>query len=128
MSASVPKLLPEQIAEVCHEANAAYCRGLGDDSQPMWAEAPDWQRNSAINGVKFHQSRGGKPDGPRASHENWMREKLADGWKYGAVKNPTKKEHPCLVPYDELPKDQQVKDALFTAIVRVLSHNEAANC
>jgi len=43
------------------------------------------------------------------------------GWKYGAVKDADKKEHPCFVPYEELPKEQQAKDHLFKATVSALS-------
>jgi hypothetical protein len=34
------------IAIVCHEANRAYCRTLGDHSQPAWGVTPDWQQKS----------------------------------------------------------------------------------
>jgi hypothetical protein len=46
-----------------------------------------------------------------------MKQKLDDGWKYGPVKDPEKKEHPCLVSFSELPKEQQAKDFIFRAIV-----------
>ncbi len=109
----------EQVARIAHETNRVYCQSIGDDSQPSWEQAPDWQKKSAITGVKFHinvlQS-GSKPI-PSASHESWLKEKKADGWKYGAVKNPAKKEHPCYVNYYELPLEQRMKDFLFTAIV-----------
>jgi hypothetical protein len=36
------------------------------------------------------------------------------------VKNPDAKEHPCFVPYDELPAEQRTKDYLFQAVVRAL--------
>jgi len=49
-----------------------------------------------------------------------MIDKLKDGWKHGPVKDPEKKEHPCLIPYDELPKEQQVKDHLFIGVVKAL--------
>jgi hypothetical protein len=103
------------IAMLCHEVNAAYCRSLGDDSQPPWDAAPEWQRTSAVNGVLFHLA---NPDaGDSASHDNWMAEKLADGWKFGETKDPEKKLHPCLVPFDQLPSEQQLKDTLFRTIV-----------
>ena len=35
----------------------------------------------------------------------------------GPVKDPEKKEHPCFLPYDELPLSQRIKDYLFTAVV-----------
>lgn len=54
----------------------------------------------------------------RASHDNWMAEKVADGWVYGEVKDPAAKTHPCIVPFDQLPPEQQFKDRLFATIVR----------
>ena len=110
---------PSQIARVCHEVNRAYCASLGDHSQPSWEEAPDWQRQSAEIGVGFTLAH---PDAkPSHSHESWLAEKQRDGWKYGPLKDPAKKEHPCFVPYDELPSEQKAKDYLFQAVVRALS-------
>jgi hypothetical protein len=110
----------EHIAKICHEANRAYCEALGDTSQPKWEEAPDWQKESAINGVTFHlrsfKETGSWP-APSHSHESWLKQKEVEGWKYGPVKDPDKKEHPCFVPFDELPAEQRFKDILFGAIV-----------
>jgi len=55
------------------------------------------------------------------SHEQWLKEKRDNGWKYGPVKDPDKKEHPCFVPFDKLPREQQAKDYLFKAIVNSLA-------
>ena len=85
-------------ARAAHEANRAYCIAIGDDSQLPWDEAPEWQRDSAINGVKART-----------------------GWKYGPVKDPEKKEHPCFVPYDELPSTEKAKDAIFVSIARTIA-------
>ncbi len=108
-----------QIARICHEANRAYCAQLDDDSQLPWEDTPEWQRVSAIKGVEFHLANPGAS--PSRSHEEWLKEKEATGWKYGPVKDPVKKEHPCFLPYDELPAEQRLKDSLFTAIVNVFS-------
>jgi hypothetical protein len=106
------------IAQVAHETNRAYCQSIGDDSQPKWALAPGWQIDSAINGVKFHLA---NPNaGQAASHESWLKEKEEAGWKYGEVKDPEKKEHPCFVPYGELPVEQKVKDALFVSVINAM--------
>ena len=112
-------VIGEVVAQVCHEANRAYCATIGDFSQPAWPDAPDWQKQSALKGVEFHLSRltlGEKPS-PSASHESWLEEKRAQGWKYGPTKNPDTKEHPCFLPYDQLPAEQRVKDYIFAAIV-----------
>lgn len=106
------------VAKVAHEINAAYCASIGDSSQTSWEDAPEWQKSSAIKGVQFHL------DNPNAStmasHESWMEEKTRDGWKYGPVKDATKKEHPCYVPYVQLPREQQTKDFLFHQTVHSL--------
>jgi hypothetical protein len=106
------------IAKICHEANRAYCQAIGDNSQPAWDDAPDWQKDSAVAGVRFRMD---TPSAPAsAQHESWMRDKAAAGWVYGPVKDAEKKQHPCMVPYDDLPEEQRVKDALFAGIVHAL--------
>ena len=70
-------------------------------------------------GVVFHVE---NPDaGDSASHENWMKQKIEEGWVYGKEKDPEKRTHPCLVEFDQLPEVQQKKDALFRAIVHALT-------
>ena len=103
------------IARICHEANRAYCVTLGDHSQLPWEEAPEWQCESARNGVSFHLAR--LRSDPEASHANWLDTKEADGWVYGKVKSADMKTHPCVVPYDRLPEEQRKKDDIFCAIV-----------
>lgn len=109
----------EQIARIAHEANASLCNSIGDHSQTSWDEAPDWQRTSAINGVRFHLN---QPDASAsASHENWLKEKLDAGWVYGDVKDAEAMTHPCIVPFSYLPPEQQAKDHLFKSIVGALA-------
>lgn len=109
----------DRIARIAHEINRAYCASLGDTSQPEWGEAPEWQRQSAIAGVMMHQ---GNPDAtPEDSHVSWLTQKEAEGWKYGPVKDPEKKEHPCIMPYADLPQEQKAKDFLFRAAVHLMS-------
>lgn len=110
----------EKIAELCHEINKIYCELLGDTSQKPWSEAPDWQRESCVNGVIFHLN---NETTPEMSHVNWMKEKLNNGWVFGEFKDIEKKTHPCLVPYNELPKVQQAKDSFFHLICTFLKDN-----
>lgn len=110
----------EQIARVAHEVNRAYCQALGDNSQPAWEDAPDWQKDSARNGVQLHLS---NPNaGPEASHESWMAQKQAEGWTYGPEKRPDLKQHHCMVPFQQLPREQQAKDYLFRGVVHALAN------
>lgn len=92
-----------------------YCKFLGDNSQVKWEDAPEWQKQSALAGVKFVL------DNPNVTseqtHESWMQVKVADGWTYGEEKDAEKKTHPCMVPYDQLPVEQKLKDCIFRAVV-----------
>lgn len=108
----------ERVARVCHEVNRSYCLALGDTSQVHWEEAPQWQRDSAIQGVQFIVDN--PKAGPSASHESWLKQKQLEGWSYGEVKDVEKKQHPCYVTYEELPVEQKAKDYIFGTIVRSL--------
>ena len=105
----------KQVAIICHETNRAYCQTLGDESQRPWVFAQEWQRQSAMKGVQFCLENPDAP--PSANHDSWLKEKEETGWKYGPVKNTETKEHPCFVPYDQLPIEQKIKDYLFKAVV-----------
>jgi hypothetical protein len=108
----------EQIAQVAHEINRAYCIAMGDNSQAEWSESPQWQKDSAILGVQFHKDN--PSAGADASHKSWMMQKVKDNWRYGPLKDADKKEHPCLVDFEDLPKEQQAKDYLFRQVVHSL--------
>ena len=107
----------DHIARVAHEVNRAYCQALGDNSQPAWEDAPQWQRASARMGVDLHLMGN---FGPEASHISWMKQKAKEGWVYGPVKDPEAKQHPCMVPFEQLPREQQAKDYLFRSVVHAL--------
>jgi hypothetical protein len=104
-----------RVAKVCHEVNRAYCESLGDISQSIWNVAPKWQKDAAIAGVLFHIQN--PAAGPEASHEAWMAKRIENGWAYGEAFSEQDKTHPCMVPFAELPPEQQFKDVLFRAIV-----------
>lgn len=111
---------PDQIARVVHEANRAVQVEQGCPTIPVsahWDDLDAETRASAVDGVIAVQ--GGA--NPRQSHENWTAFKVEHGWTLGPVKDEDKKEHPLLVPYDDLPESQKVKDDLFGAIVGSLS-------
>jgi hypothetical protein len=44
------------------------------------------------------------------AHDIWARQRLQDGWKHGPKRDDANKEHPCLVPYDQLPEAEKEYD------------------
>lgn len=113
------QLTVEQLAGVIHDANRSYCAAIGDPTASLWVDAPAWQRESMIAGVRAVLD--GSASTPQAQHEAWCDHKRADGWTFGATKDAEAKTHPCLVPYDELPEEQKRKDHLSRAIVSALT-------
>lgn len=116
LAAEADRRIVERLARTCHEANRAYCLATGEDPATVygpWAQAPEAIRESARIGVRA--ARNGMT--PAELHQSWCDTKTADGWIYGPVKDLELRQHPCLVPYPELPAVQQVKDSLFHAIV-----------
>lgn len=111
----------EALAMACHCAWYAYTvLGLGEEGD-VWSKAPQWQKDSILNGVEFwnkqllYLAEGTAIHEAIAalaplSHENWMELKEKEGWTYGPTKDPSNKQHPCMVPYADLPADQKKKD------------------
>ena len=46
----------------------------------------------------------------RNAHDVWARERMKQGWVYGHTRNDERKEHPCLIPYEELPESEKAYD------------------
>jgi class 3 adenylate cyclase/tetratricopeptide (TPR) repeat protein len=44
------------------------------------------------------------------AHEVWSAARVAQGWTWGPVRDDALKQHPCLVPYDELPESEKLID------------------
>lgn len=43
-------------------------------------------------------------------HEVWAQSRLDQGWTYGNERSDVLKQHPCLIPYDELPETEKAYD------------------
>ena len=109
------ELIAEQrarfIAEVRHIGWIAYQIAAG---QPYNEVINDDQLKSLLDGIRFQDER---PDStPEQNHDNWMKMKISQGWIYGEVKDFTKKTHPDLVPYNNLPEIEQKKDIANTLV------------
>jgi len=48
------------------------------------------------------------------THEVWSAGRIAEGWVYGKKRDDTLKQHPCLVPYEDLPESEKSYDRATT--------------
>jgi ryanodine receptor 2 len=46
----------------------------------------------------------------RNAHDHWARQRLAEGWTYGPRRDDARKQHPCLVAYEDLPEEEKAYD------------------
>ena len=46
----------------------------------------------------------------RNTHEVWAQQRIADGWKYGKKRNDATREHPCIIPYEQLSEGEKQYD------------------
>ncbi len=45
-----------------------------------------------------------------SNHDNWAQGRIKEGWRYGPARNDELKQHPGLVPYDELSESEKEYD------------------
>lgn len=111
----------EEVAKAAHEAN----RGISEGNPLSWDDSSEEIRQSAIDGVKSVIN--DPTITPEKSHNNWMRWRESNGWVFGEVKDEEAKTHPCMVPYNELPEDERVKDQVFVDTVKseLMKHKAA---
>lgn len=43
-------------------------------------------------------------------HEIWAQERINQGWTFGEQRDDSKRHHPCLIAYEELPEEEKIYD------------------
>ncbi len=135
---AVPPALRERIARAVHEEYLRYCqrRGISADRTAAlcgWDDLPpdlkDANRAQAEDIVRKLQRIGcrieplrSSSDGPRElspeeverlakrEHSRWARERIQAGWSYARESDYQRKEHSCLVPWEDLSEEERDKD------------------
>lgn len=46
----------------------------------------------------------------RNVHEIWASQRMSEGWTLGRERSDARREHPCLIPYDDLPESEKEVD------------------
>lgn len=54
-------------------------------------------------------------------HEVWAQNRMSEGWTLGPVRDDARKQHPCLIPYEQLPESEREYDrATATATLKLI--------
>ncbi|MEX2215134.1 MAG: RyR domain-containing protein [Phycisphaeraceae bacterium] len=46
------------------------------------------------------------------AHDLWARQRISEGWTLGSKRDDSAKQHPCLVPYADLPESEKQYDRI----------------
>jgi hypothetical protein len=105
-------------AKVAHGIMRAYRKFHGDDSQKLWHEAEQSQRESIVQAVMAIMHNPTITE--EQLHSVWLAGMKSDGWTQGEEEDAEKKTHPSMVPYNDLPAERRLQDVLFSASVRTV--------
>ena len=70
----------------------------------------DWEAESLLFNEMTHNEEDEVTSMAKLEHELWCREKIADGWTFGQIKDPAKKSSPNILPWEDLPPSEQEKN------------------
>jgi hypothetical protein len=107
-----PALVPwEDLDEGSRDSNRDQARHVGEKLRAVGARAvqrTDWDAPDFAFPLEEVERLA------RMEHDRWVKERSADGWKYApGEKNPKRKTHPYLVPWEELSEDIREYDRCF---------------
>lgn len=62
-----------------------------------------------------------------AEHDGWMAQRLSQGWTWGAERDDARKQHPSIIPYDQLSEAEKEKDrsniSLYPAMIAAAGYH-----
>ena len=100
----------EFVYEVCRIEAVASTRPIVPE---VWKDRDPAFRNQFVKTVNRLCAPDAPPTTPEAEHDSWMRAYEEMGWRFGLVRDPVRKTHPDMVPFNELGLLEQEKDAVF---------------
>ncbi len=98
-----------QIAEIIHSVSSLIPRPDGSEVG-SWQDLPDTFKKNAENAVI--QIMNSSSHSPEDLHNLWMKPLVNGGWSQGPYDRENK-THPCLIPFEELPESEVLKDEIW---------------
>lgn len=111
-----------KIAEILHNAISTIPRPDGSVIVPWDALNGILKDRAASTVAHLMEWMKGAPHGipDEELHDVWYNNMVAMGWAYGPTYSLEQKLHPSMIPFDELPDDEKIKDAIWSGIIYAL--------
>lgn len=106
-----PAVVPwSELPDSLKESNRAFADRIGPKlAAAGWAIAPDPLIETPSPEARFEEDE--VESLARMEHDGWCDDLRRQGWmRDGPVKDPERRLHPLLVPWDELPEEERAKD------------------
>ena len=106
----------KEIANLAQSAIIQYDTLLEKTTEPDWLNLSSNERDlycKAVNSVQSNTT-------PNEFHSFWFLYKKSSGWRRGFIYNSSMMTHPDLFPYNDLPKDIQLRVKLVLSIIKTL--------
>ena len=105
-----------EVAKECHIANNNLMVANSEIPNPVdWNDLDTHTKHMNIESVKKIY------DNPNITakdiHDEWMKNKIKDGWKYGDVKDANLKTHHLIIDFDQMNDIDKMKDQIFIDVV-----------
>lgn len=120
----------ELLAQTVHSSLKTYCSMIGYPyAIPRWENLSDVDNNFAVLMVDeiLFQLRS-RDLSPADVHQLWVKKRVAQGYRLGTKRDRGTKAHPNLVPYDLLPKKEQMKAKIVLETIRLFGTIEDQQC
>lgn len=113
-----PALTADEIDALSRESHRAisdFRVSIGEDALPPWAPSTAEEIGQKRSGIEAALS----GVTPEQQWREWSAMRREQGWKYGPVRDPVKKEHPSLVDdYSMLSPAERQKDEVYGEAIR----------
>jgi len=103
------------ISKLAHNAMADNCLQNYNINVPLWDDLPEDNRIAAFNLTAYTYDHPDITD--KELHDEWVKTKLNDGWKYGIKLDNDKKENPNIVEYENIPLHFRISSNIFRNVI-----------
>jgi hypothetical protein len=109
-TATNPSMVPwAELGENLRESNRRFAAGVGEKLRAAGVAVVPVPLADAATAPRLADER--VEELAIAEHDRWCRDLKADGWRHGTgAKDPERKLHPSLVPWEELSEEERDKD------------------
>ncbi|SDG85916.1 RyR domain-containing protein [Pseudomonas flavescens] len=105
------------IAGIAHAILSSLKRLAGEEVI-AWADTEESYQQGLVAGVTAYVA---DPElTPEAEHKAWLEARVADGWTHGSAFDAGPKNHPLILPFEELPQDHKNMAVVLHATVHAL--------